>query len=152
MRPIFHTLVLFLTICVGLSQAHAEIPYAQFMENCVGPCSKGADKTYCASYCQCTVDGLKASGDEAAQNAAIANQQTMQEITMNCAGKFSVDLFLKSCKAACKQGNCAICDCVAGEVKSLGPNNKIGELFYNIARGDALAKEQMGAMQAKCAK
>lgn len=152
MRFALHAALLTLLACFSLSHAQAEIPYGQFMSICVGECSKGAEKDYCTNYCQCAVDGLKATGDDAAQTAAMTNPQAMHSITMTCAGKYSVDVFLKSCKSHCSPTTCGVCDCVLKEVKALGSDLKIGEFFANIGRGDAAAKSQMTAMQAKCQK
>jgi hypothetical protein len=152
MRYALRAAMLLLFACFSLSQAKAELPYNQFMDVCVGECSKSADKDYCTSYCQCTVDGLKATGDDAAQTAAMTNAQSMHNITMTCAGKHSIDVFVKSCKSRCTAATCPVCDCVLGEVKALGSDQKIGEFFANVGRGDPAAKAQMTTMQSKCAK
>ena len=89
MRLALHVAIMLLFVCFGLSHALAELPYDQLRNTCVSECcsSKGVDKYYCASYCECKLDGLKASGDEAEQTAiVIHNNPTFLKLNLTCSG------------------------------------------------------------------
>lgn len=152
MRVAFRAIAVLLFACFCLSPARAELPYEEFTNVCVASCAKSAEKSYCADYCQCNLDGIKAKGDEAAQTAALGNVEELNRIAMTCSGKLGVDVFVKACKADCKGAACEKCDCMLNEIKALGAETKIGEFLAGIGRGDAAATAQMSTMQTKCMK
>jgi hypothetical protein len=154
MRLSLRAAIMLLFVCFGLSHALAEVHYDQLKNNCVSDCSskKGVDKDYCASYCECKLDSLKASGDEAKQNTIMSSPTEIDNIAMACTGKISLTFFVKDCKANCQGAACSRCECLLNEMKALGSDQKIGEFLRSLAYIGSAADAQNTAMEAKCSK